>query len=119
MRARFTAVDPDVSVAEFVRDYLMGTEQRAFPVVARGQLLGLVCFVDVRAIPRDEWSRAVVSEIMTPADRVITLQADEPAARALDAMTRHDINQLPIVAGHEVVGMIHRADLLTWLSLQE
>ena len=45
------SVSPDSTIDELVRG-LMGQDQRAFPVLQDGALLGIVCFEEVRRVRR-------------------------------------------------------------------
>jgi Zn-dependent protease/predicted transcriptional regulator len=116
MLADVHTVTPDLSVRSLVDDYLMSSDQRAYPVVDGARLRGMVCLGDVRKVPRSQWDATRVADIMT-AD-VATLRPDEPATHALAALGRRQLNQLPVVdAQGRVQGLIRRQDVLRWLAL--
>jgi hypothetical protein len=119
MRTRFGHVAPDLSLADFVRDCLMTSEQRAWPVEVNGVLLGLVVWNDARRVPQAEWPLTPVSEVMTPRDRLAAVAPDAAADGVLETFTRHDVDQIPVVEGNRIVGLIRRADLLAWFALQQ
>ncbi|HEX6260088.1 MAG TPA: site-2 protease family protein, partial [Woeseiaceae bacterium] len=48
MQNNVDTVTPDLPLQVFVNDYVMGRDQRAWPVIDGGRLLGLVCMQDVR-----------------------------------------------------------------------
>ena len=59
---------PDVSVQDFVMDYVMRRGQRAVPVVDElGRLVGIVSLTDARKLPQQTWPTIRVDQIMTPA----------------------------------------------------
>lgn len=117
MRADVPAVSPQASVTQLVDDYLMGTEERAFPVVEGDRLAGLVCLEDVRKIPRAQWDETRVSQIMTPADQVAVVAPREDVTEALHTLTGKDISQVPVVQDGHLVGMLRRRDIVRWLQL--
>jgi Zn-dependent protease len=119
MRRQVDWVGPHMAVDAFIRQHLFVSDQRAFPVFARHDLVGLVSFQDVRRIPQALWPSTTISEIMTPRDRLVTLPPSASAVNALELLARHDINQIPVIEEGHVVGLVQRGDLLTWLALHE
>ncbi|MBN1236965.1 MAG: site-2 protease family protein [Gammaproteobacteria bacterium] len=117
MQRAVRTVGPGVSVQSLVDDYVLRAEQRAFPVVEHDRMLGLVCLRDVYKLPRDEWAATTVERIMTPADAVAHVAPGDSGADAMNELSRRQVNQLPVVEGGRVAGMLRREDVLRWLSL--
>lgn len=117
MRTELRRVAPDVSIEVFVNDYLMATEQRSFPVEVDGTLLGLVCLNDIRGVPRQDWARKSVADVMTPADKLATVGPTSDAHIVLQQLNTRHVNQVPVVEDRRLIGMIQRADILKWLEL--
>ena len=118
MTRALTVVGPALSVDELVRDFVMASEQRAFPVVEDGVFLGLVCLENVRRAPRERWSETRVREIMTPRERLVILAADDEAERALKLLGQNDFDQLPVVENERLLGLVQRRGLMRWLALR-
>lgn len=117
MRPPSPPVPPTLPVGDLVHDRILGTDERAFPVAEDGHLSGLICLDDVRKAPREDWDTTPVSRLMTPADRLATVGPEEDAGQAFDELARRDVNQLPVVSGGRLVGMLTRQDLLRWLQI--
>ncbi len=118
MRTRFATVAPNTSIETLVREELMASDQRAFPVVGPdGRLVGLVCLEDVRRTPQAEWAETSVGEIMTPVEKLTTLSSDAAADEAFAALTQRQVDQVPILEANRPVGLVRSQDLLKWLSL--
>lgn len=49
----------------------------------------------------------------------VTIGADDDIAEALDTMKEHQIRRLPVIDGHDLVGIISQADIALSLSPQE
>ncbi len=111
------SVSPDTLVGELVHKYIMGTDERAFPVVEGDCLAGLVCLEDVRKVPRERWETTTVREIMTPADKLTVASPREDATDAFNDLARTDVRQVPVVQDCHVVGMLRRRDIVRWLQL--
>ncbi len=117
MRREWSAVPSEMRIDVLVDEYLMRGDQRCFPVCERGQLLGLVCLEDIRRIPRRMWAATIVSDIMTPTERLSTISVAAEAAEALQRLSESGVNQLPVMDDGELEGLIRREDILKWLSL--
>jgi Zn-dependent protease/CBS domain-containing protein len=117
METRLTSVAADTTVDALVKEHLFGSDQRAFPVFEDQRFAGMVCLHDIRRIARERWSQTRVSEIMTPAGRLVHAEAGEDAAAVLERLATRQVNQLPVLEDGELRGMIRREDILRWLSL--
>ncbi|GAB4441753.1 MAG: site-2 protease family protein [Anaerolineae bacterium] len=118
MRTDPPTVPPRVSVSSLVHDYVMKTDEHAFPVQEGGRLVGLVTLEDIRTVPRDAWDARMVSDIMTPADQLITIAPDSDTADALMRMAQRDVRQLPILRDDRLIGLLRRRDIVRWLQLE-
>ncbi len=116
-RSNIPAAQPDVSVASLVREQIMGSNERAFPVLRGDHLVGMVCLEDVRKVPQESWDATLVHEIMTPANELVLVSPQEEATDALEKLVHRDVNQMPVVQGSRLVGMLARRDILRWLQL--
>jgi Zn-dependent protease/CBS domain-containing protein len=117
MLSRFATVPPHTSLASLIDEYIMRSDQRAFPVVEGDRLVGLVCLEDVRRLSAAERATQSVRDVMTPARELATIAPDEATAEALQALSRRAVNQLPVVKDGQVRGLIRREDILKWLTL--
>lgn len=119
MRSSFVRVAPDLSVEAFVRDYALASDQQVFPVESEGHLLGTVGVHELRSLDEAEWPRTRVDQIMVPSVRLPSLPPDAGAERALTELGRADVDQLAIVDGERLLGLVRREDLLRWSSIHE
>lgn len=118
MRSNVPTVPANIPVNTLVYDLLIGSDERAFPVVEDGRLVGLVCLEDVRKLPREVWETTPVSEIMTRADQLAVATPQEEASEALDQLVRRDVRQMPVVEDGHLVGLLRRRDIVKWLQLR-
>ena len=118
MRSEAPMVPSSLPLSQLVDDFIMKTDERAFPVVDGGRLVGLVCLEDVRKVPRTEWDTTPASQIMTPANELTFASPREDASQALRKLGRRDVRQIPVLQDGRLVGMLRRRDVLRWLQLQ-
>jgi Zn-dependent protease/CBS domain-containing protein len=117
MLSSFASVPAGTSIAAFVDDYLIASDQRTYPVLEGGRLVGLVSLEDVRKVAPAERSVRTVEDIMTPASELATVAPGAPAAEALRQLAGTTQAQLPVVADGEVRGLLRREDVVKWMSL--
>lgn len=79
-----------------------------FPVVDNGRLVGIVTGRDTRF---EEANNKLVSDVMTPEDRLVTVRENTPSKEILQLMHKHRIEKILIVNdAHEMRGMITLKD---------
>jgi Zn-dependent protease len=112
-------VDAATPLDRFVEDYLLRTGRRCFLVGGDGRVAGLVTTHEVRAVPRTDWPHTTVGAVMRPLDAVQSVRPEAPAAEALAIMVRQDVNQLPVMAGGRLAGLVSRAHILQLVQTQQ
>jgi Zn-dependent protease/CBS domain-containing protein len=117
MRSSGIAFPPDTTVDDAVRRGFMRSEQRAFPILEEGRLVGLLTVSDLRKVDESEWSRRV-SELMTPASELEVTTPNEEALSAMKKLAQKDLEELPVVEGANLVGMLERRDLARFIELK-
>jgi Zn-dependent protease len=112
------AVTADLTVEQLVNDYILTSGRRCFPVVDYGRALGLVTMHNIRVVERKLWARRTVREIMTPIDRVKLVRPDDDLSSVMHLLTEEDVNQVPVVEDNNIVGMVARDNLLSFIHLR-
>ncbi len=108
-----------LSVNELIHDYIMKTDDHAFPVVeGEYRLVGVVTLEDVRAVPQNQWESKTIDEIMTPGEELVCVNPDDDASEAFDKLSRRDVRQLPVIENGKLVGVLRRSDVVKWLQFQ-
>jgi Zn-dependent protease/CBS domain-containing protein len=118
MRSDPPLVDPQTRISRLIDKHIMGTDERAFPVLEHDRLVGLVCLEDVRKVPRAEWDNTMVQEVMTPAAELVTLSPRMDSNEAFQKLAQRDIRQMPVIENGQLVGMLRRRDIMRFLQLQ-
>ncbi len=114
-----TGVSPNTSIAELVDRYLLPRNRRAAAVVTDGRPIGIVTLSDIKEVPPEARPTVTVSEVMGGRDGLLTARPDETLSEAIERLTEGDLEQLPVVEGDRLVGMLTRADVMRQLQLRE
>ena len=120
MKKNPITIPPDISVQEFVDDYVYKSHHHVYPVTDHDTLLGTMSLNEVRMTPRDAWETTTVKKAMMPRSSLHTVTPNTNAADALNTM--HEIEPewpaLMVVEGKQLVGMLTAQDLFKVISLK-
>lgn len=115
----YVPVSPELTLSGLVEEHVLGGKGRAYPVMAGEELLGLVTLTDVNKVPRERWPATTVYRAMTPFSQLKTAEAKDELIKVLQDMTVADVNQIPLVEGKLLRGLIHRADVLRYIQMRQ
>lgn len=116
---QYVGVSPEMTVQQLVDEYVLTGRGRAFPVVAGEELLGLATLTDVQRCPRSEWPVTTVYRIMTPVEQLRTIAPENDIASVLRTMDEGEVNQVPVVEGRRIVGIVTRTDVLRFIQVRQ
>ena len=109
-------VDGSLNVQSFVEQELLRTGQRCFIVVDKGEVAGLITPQEIKHIDRAKWPVMTLHDIMRPMADLHAVAPDTPLTRALESMSRYDLNQLPVISNGHLEGMLSRAHVIGYLQ---
>ncbi len=121
--SRFMKTDPvtapsSITVRALVEDYIYRHHFKMFPVMDGGRLIGCVTTRQVRELPREEWEKRTVRDLVARCPAGNTVSADTKALEALAIMNRTGNSRLVVVAKDELVGIVTLKDMLKFISLK-
>ncbi len=70
---------------------------------------------EIKELERARWPYTTLSGIMRPLDQLHTVAPTTLVMEALETMGRDDVNQLPVVSGNHLDGIITRANVVQFL----
>jgi len=117
-RRDFIPIPPDMTMDHLVSEMMLVGHGRCYPVVAGEELLGLITLTDAQQLSRKQWPTTSVYRVMTPFAKLRTVSPQEEAAAVLQLMSETDVNQVPVVEGNRIVGIISRADILRLIQVR-
>ncbi|MDQ4055391.1 MAG: CBS domain-containing protein [Actinomycetota bacterium] len=102
--------DTLVEAAQKMRDLNVG----ALPICGEdNRLKGVITDRDitVRAVAEEADPTQVTVASLCPTVETVTIGADDSVDEALRTMAQHGVRRLPVIDGHDLVGMLSQADI--------
>ena len=115
MSGDLPTVGREISLEDYAREVLR-TGRRAHLVVAHEQLFGLMTTEALHSVPQDEWAVTSVQAVMLPKEKLLWAAPEEPALSLLDRMRSVGMQQMPVISGGSVVGIVTRDSILQVLQ---
>lgn len=112
MTSDFPHLDPEMSVDQFVHDYLLKLDYAGYPVTDGDRLLGIVTVNEIRDVPREQWHDVTVRQIAQPPEEECVVDEGEDAFDALLRMAEGNARRLLVTHGGKVKGMITRDSIV-------
>jgi Zn-dependent protease/CBS domain-containing protein len=108
---------PETSVEKLVDDYVYRFHHKMFPVVgAGGELLGCVSTQQIKNVPREEWERRRVGEVVQPCDAGNTVTPDTDATTLLSMLNKTGRSRVLVVEGSRLAGIVSAKDIVQFLA---
>jgi Zn-dependent protease len=110
------AVTPEVSVTEFIDNYVYRWHHRVFPVERQGLLVGQIGTQEAAALDRELWSSTSVGRIMRPCSPDELIEPELDVVVALNRMQRNGLTRFFVVEEGRLLGVVTLRDMLEVLS---
>ncbi len=117
LRPDCAVAGPEETVARFVDDQVLRTAGRCAFVSDGGALLGLVTLHELRKVAREAWPSTRLGDVMVPFERLRRVAPDDTLLTALERMNEGPVNQLPVLEGRSLLGIVTREDVLRFVAL--
>ena len=108
-------IPANTTLQDLVDKYVLTRGLRCFVVGTGNGSSGMVTLSGIRNTPRTAWPTTTAEQVMIPLDKLATIRPQAGLWSALEKMGRDGVNQLPVVDGHGIVGMLSREDVVHYL----
>ncbi len=119
MNSHPTTVHPEITLRQLVDEFILRRNLRSVPVVAGEDLVGMITLSDIRHIPQEQWDIVTVGEVMSKSDQLRIVRPEDDLSTAVQALAEGDLNQLPVVKEHRLVGLLTRSNLIRFMRIRE
>lgn len=108
-------VPAGLSLRSLVDDYVLTGGRRCFFVSEENHLRGILTLADITRVPQEAWDRTLLTQVIVPWERTVRVTPEMPLLNALRMMDDAGVNQVPVVLGDELVGMLSREQVLRYI----
>jgi Zn-dependent protease/CBS domain-containing protein len=111
-------ISPAASVESVVHDSFILRGRRALPICNEKGVIGIVTLADVKKLSQDLWGNTPVQEIMTRSP-LLSVNQEEDLNKALQLLAKNGLNQIPVLNGTQLVGLLSRSDVIRYLQTRQ
>jgi predicted transcriptional regulator len=118
MNPRPITVSPSWSLRQWLEEAVYPSRRKAFPVTAAGAVVGFVNTDALAKVPRGDWDRHTVAEVMRTDLAAVTIAPNADAWQALQRVQQSDFSLLLVTERGLLVGVLSLTDLLRLVTLE-
>ncbi len=111
----YPVVPPEITLSRLVEEHIFPAGHRLFMVASQDRVEGILTIDRIKSVPRQNWGVTRARDIMCPRDKLRTVQPSESALSALEQMSESNVNQIVVVSGERVIGLVTRDNLTGFL----
>ena len=119
MKRDFPKVSGEATLQELVDKHVLTRGERNFVVNGSDSHSGMVTLDAIQAVPRAAWPTTSAFQAMVPLQKLAATNSEAMLWPVLEQMGRDGVNQLPVVDGNRIVGILSRDDILHYLRVQQ
>lgn len=110
-------VAPGLTLEELVDEYFLRRRFAAYPVVDDGgRPVGMVTLQQVKEVPREEWRRRTVADVMTPSSEGLVIGPEERLSTVVEKLVAIPSKRLLVASDGRLEGIITGTDVSAWLD---
>ena len=115
MRRDYTSIGPDVTLEKLITEHILGSGRRSLVVKQVDHVSGLLTLHNVKAVPSTAWPTTTAAQVMIPDSAMKRIRPEAELSDALAEMDRDGVNQLPVMTGDQIQGVLGRDDVISFL----
>lgn len=104
-------VKSNITLQELVDNYFYKYYHKLYPVVDNGRLVGGVSLNEIRKVPKEQWPKVYVEQIMFNYSEEIAIDAETEMIKVLEMMRAQNISRLMVTDNGKLYGVISLKDL--------
>jgi len=102
---------PTLTLAEFFDAVVWSQRHTTYPVFDGEQVVGMLPFRSVAAVPRTDWEHTRIGDVMVPLDQVELLDQDAPLGEAIARLAANPLQRGLVIEDGRLVGLVSVSDV--------
>jgi CBS domain-containing protein len=119
MEERMDVVRPNLTIDTLYSQYERDNDVISYPVTDNGELVGSIDIAQIERVPRPEWPRTRVADVMTDFERLPTMTRGDSVMDALLRFDAASVEAIPVVDDEDprhLIGLLTRERLVERLQ---
>jgi CBS domain-containing protein len=110
-----THVSGETSLQQLVDEEILAHGRHCFLVDRGEHVVGLLTLHNMKEIPRHSWTTTTAAQAMVPIEKLNKIDPKAELWTAVEKMGRDGINEMPVMLGNNLVGMLSTGDIVKYL----
>jgi predicted transcriptional regulator len=119
MTKNIVMLNSSITVDEAVNGYFLKYGYGGFPILEDGRFLGIITLKEVRDVPREDWVKVKVLNILIPRNREWEVSSEDDTLKALEVMIMKDKGRLAVTDNDKIIGLITRNGIARYIQIME
>ena len=119
MTKNIVMLNSSITVDEAVNGYFLKYGYGGFPVLEGGRFLGIITLKEVRDVPREDWVKVKVLNILIPRNSEWEVSSEDDTLKALELMIMKDKGRLAVTDNDKIIGLITRNGIARYIQIME
>jgi CBS domain-containing protein len=108
-------ISTSTTLKRLVDQRIRGRGQRSFVIKHDGDAVGLLTLHQIKEVPRSKWPTTTAGQVMIPFTQMKRVGPDTELWTVFQEMDRDGVSQLPVVVNGQILGMLTREGIVTFL----
>jgi CBS domain-containing protein len=115
-----THVPGEITLQKIVDDEVLTHGRQCFLVDRGDHTVGLLTLRNMKEIPRPAWTTSTAAQAMVPVEKLNGIDPKAELWTAMEKMGRDGVNEMPVMSGPNLVGLLSTGDIVKYLhTLQQ
>jgi Zn-dependent protease/CBS domain-containing protein len=115
-----THVSGDTTLQKLIDQEVLSHGRHCFLVDRGDRVVGLLTLHNIKEIPRPSWATTTAAQAMIPIEKLNRIDPKAELWTAMEKMGRDGINEMPVMLGNNLVGLLSTGDIVKYLhTLQQ
>ncbi len=117
MSDRVQVVGTNLSIEKLIEEFYKH-KFGAFPVMDDSILKGLITMNRLKDIPKSQWTKTAVGEVMVPLEHCLVVGPDEEAVEAMMKMASEGAGRALVVQEDRLLGILSNTDMMRLIKIK-